>query len=69
MVAITAHFDGKVFVPDQPVDLPPGQRLLLHIEATPSGVPAQIRAGSAKGEITIAADFDAPLDDFSEYRE
>ena len=26
------------------------------------------KPGSAKGRVTIAADFDAPLDDFSDYR-
>jgi hypothetical protein len=25
------------------------------------------KAGSAKGEVTLAPDFDAPLDDFAEY--
>lgn len=32
MVAIRGHFDGKVFVPDEPVDLPPNRPLLLHVE-------------------------------------
>jgi len=35
MVAIKGHFDGKVFVPDEPVDLPRGQRLILHVEPAP----------------------------------
>lgn len=29
---ITAHFDGKVLVPDEVVQLPVGQPLRLHIE-------------------------------------
>lgn len=29
MVAITAHFDGHVFVPDEPVRLRPGDRVLV----------------------------------------
>ena len=29
---IAAHFDGKVIVPDEPVDLPAGQVLRVHIE-------------------------------------
>ena len=33
----------------------------------PVAVPART-PGSAKGQVTIAADFDAPLDDFSDYR-
>jgi hypothetical protein len=32
MVAIKGHFDGKVIVPDEPLDLPRNQRLLVHIE-------------------------------------
>jgi hypothetical protein len=29
---LTAHFDGKVIVPDKPLQLPPGQRLRVQIE-------------------------------------
>ena len=32
MVSFTAHSDGKVIVPDEPVDLPKGQRLRVTIE-------------------------------------
>lgn len=32
MIAVKAHFDGKVIVPDEPVDLPKGEPLLLRIE-------------------------------------
>ena len=32
MVAIKGHFDGKVIVPDEPLDLRPGQRLVVRIE-------------------------------------
>jgi hypothetical protein len=32
MVAINAHFDGKVIVPDEPIDLKPNQRLRIHVE-------------------------------------
>jgi hypothetical protein len=34
MVAIKGHFDGKVFVPDEPVNLPRGQSVLLHVQRT-----------------------------------
>ena len=37
------------------------------LKLVPVGVQAR-KPGSAKGRITIAADFDAPLDDFSDYR-
>jgi hypothetical protein len=32
MLAIRAHFDGKVLVPDEPVDLPCNQPLVLRVE-------------------------------------
>jgi hypothetical protein len=32
---ILAHFDGKVFVPDEPVDVPIGTPLRVHVEAVP----------------------------------
>jgi hypothetical protein len=32
MTVLRAHFDGKVFVPDKPVDLPPGNVTLQVIE-------------------------------------
>jgi hypothetical protein len=69
MVAITGHFDGKVIVPDGPIDLPPGQRLLVHIEPAPKAQSQIIQPGSAKGQIEISEDFEAPLDDMNEYRE
>lgn len=42
MVAFRGHFDGKVIVPDEPVNLLPGQRLMLRAEPEPTGT-----AGSA----------------------
>jgi hypothetical protein len=33
MIAINAHYDGRVIVPDEPVDLPPNQALIVRIEA------------------------------------
>jgi hypothetical protein len=32
MVAIKGHFDGKVIVPDEPVDLPRNQPLIVHVQ-------------------------------------
>lgn len=31
-MAVTAHFDGKVIVPDEPLDLPPNQALIPKIQ-------------------------------------
>lgn len=36
---ITAHFDGKVLVPDEDVELPVGQPLRLQIELANSAPP------------------------------
>lgn len=32
MIAIRSHYDGRVFVPDGPVDLPSNVHLLLHVQ-------------------------------------
>ena len=32
MTTVHAHFDGKVIVPDEPLDLPPNQALIVKIE-------------------------------------
>lgn len=37
MVTVSAHFDGKVIVPDEPTDLIPGARLRVTIEAVEPG--------------------------------
>ena len=34
MVAFKARFDGKVLIPDEPVDLPRGQQLTVRIDAS-----------------------------------
>jgi hypothetical protein len=36
MIAVKAHFDGKVIVPDEPVNLPKGQAVVIHIELKPA---------------------------------
>ena len=32
-MTVSAHFDGKVIVPDEPLDLPPNQALILQIHS------------------------------------
>jgi len=32
MTTVNAHFDGKVIIPDEPLDLPPNQPLIVSIE-------------------------------------
>ena len=35
MTTIRAHFDGKVFVPDEPVDLPVGEAVEVSVHQAP----------------------------------
>jgi hypothetical protein len=45
MMAIRGHYDGKVIIPNEPVDLPRGTELVFHFDPSatangPSGVPS-----------------------------
>ncbi|SPF53993.1 conserved hypothetical protein [Candidatus Sulfopaludibacter sp. SbA4] len=31
-MTVNAHFDGRAIIPDEPLDLPPNQALIVHIE-------------------------------------
>ncbi|HXP88661.1 MAG TPA: hypothetical protein VN841_28280 [Bryobacteraceae bacterium] len=31
-MTVNAHFDGKVIIPDEPLDLPPNQALIVQIQ-------------------------------------
>ena len=54
---ISAHFDGKVLVPDEPVQLPVGQTLRVHLE-----IP-EVNAPRFADLLQFAADLpDAPAD-------
>ncbi|MGB7160478.1 MAG: hypothetical protein WBD40_20600 [Tepidisphaeraceae bacterium] len=33
MVAFKGHFDGRVVIPDEPLNLPAGQRVIVHVDA------------------------------------
>jgi hypothetical protein len=41
MVTVNAHFDGKAIVPDEPLDLPPNQALIVQIERVGALEPAE----------------------------
>lgn len=54
---ISAHFDGKFIVPDEPVHLPVGQSLRVHLEL------AEIKPGRFSELLRFAVDLpDAPAD-------
>jgi hypothetical protein len=41
-MTVNAHFDGRVIVPDEPLDLPPNQPLIVQIEpVSGSGEPVE----------------------------
>jgi hypothetical protein len=70
-VAIRSHFDGKVFVPDEPVDLPTGQVVILHVEAAENGDTKPAKTGNAWdvleahiGSISAPADWAAETDHY-----
>ena len=44
MINFNAHFDGKVIVPDQIVDLPRDRSFVVHIEAASDADPAGVAA-------------------------
>lgn len=67
MVELNAHLDGKVIVPDEPLALPPNQRLRIHVEPIgqpPSQAGSMRRLGLQRGVVEfLAGDFDAELSD------
>jgi hypothetical protein len=36
-MSFSAHYDGRVIIPDEPVSLPVGQKLTLRVEAAAAG--------------------------------
>jgi hypothetical protein len=38
-MTLNAHFDGKAIIPDEPLDLPPNQALIVQIEPVGSREP------------------------------
>ncbi len=69
MIKLNAHFDGKVIVPDEPLELEPNQRVRIEVELIdqpPLQPGSKRRLGLQRGAVVyIATDFDAELgDDF-----
>jgi hypothetical protein len=61
-MTVSAHFDGKVIVPDEPLDLPPNQALVLEIRAV-DGQDVSIDESSLAWIAANAVDSDAlPVD-------
>lgn len=68
MTTINAHFDGKVIVPDAPLPLSPGEKLRVTIEreSAPELQTQRRKAGSARGQVWMSPNFDAPLPEFED---
>jgi len=67
MAAIKAHFDGKVFIPDEPVDLPENCEVTVHaaLPDAPIEIPSGMTALDAMdwlAENVAIADDDLPAD-------
>jgi hypothetical protein len=64
MSAIRCHFDGKVIIPDEPVDLPVNQQFIIRIEPgvvfvdPPGGTPATAKDLIDSGFVGSWADRD-----------
>jgi len=70
VTSIRAHFDGKAFIPDEPVTLPPQQQVYLQYEPVRRGETPddrQVRERLEMLELIArkAAEHDAPDADFS----
>ena len=68
MIALKAHFDGKVLVPDEPLHLPANQKVRIELEPIESSAPDEPKPkrilGQQRGSVTfLAPDWDAPLPD------
>jgi hypothetical protein len=50
-MTIKCHFDGKVFIPDEPVDLPAGANLDMHIESQESGYAPGVLPHQGRGTV------------------
>ena len=57
-MSIDAHFDGEVFIPDSPVDLPVGQKVRVEIQAIETKPPDEKNRGP---------DFEAILEKLSKF--
>jgi hypothetical protein len=40
VMTVSAHYDGKAIIPDEPLDLPPNQALIVQIESVGAREPA-----------------------------
>jgi hypothetical protein len=70
MVQLNAHFDGKVIVRDEPLNLPANQKVRIQVEpidasvATDPATEPKLEVGLQRGIVTyLAPDWEDPLPD------
>ncbi len=62
MTTLKARFDGRVLIPEQPVDLPQGRVLEIHVEDVAPAAPVTNGATSGqKSTLAALADWAAQL--------
>ncbi len=67
MIALNAHFDGKVLVPDEPLQLAPNQKVRLQVETIdpPTTKPKRVIGRQVGQMCYLGPGWDDPLpDDF-----
>jgi hypothetical protein len=67
MIALNAHFDGKVLIPDEPLALPTNQKVRIQLEPIASTEmetrPKRVLGQQPDAILYIAPDFDDHLGD------
>ncbi len=56
-MTVHGHFDGKAIIPDEPLDMPPNQALILHIERV--GTPELVEESALAWLAANAVEHDA----------
>ena len=62
MTLLRAHFDGKVLVPNEPVDLPVGQELEVQVTPVHGGGELTLLQRLAQISLDLPLNPDAPVD-------
>jgi hypothetical protein len=71
MLVMTGVFENERFIPDKPVSIPQGTKVVVVADAIVEEAAVQPEKkpvfGCLKGQIWMSDDFDEPLDDFKDY--
>jgi hypothetical protein len=53
---MTGYFDGKVIIPDEPLELPPNRRVVFNVEAQPQAGVVDAPVNGTRSVLEWAAD-------------